>query len=78
MNTKLTLSIDKKTVLKARKIASSEKKSISKLFESYIEEKEKKEKKKAALKRLIGAGKELRGINVREAITDYLDKKYSK
>lgn len=37
MKTKLTLSIDKKTLLKARKLSVRKKKSLSKLFEEYVE-----------------------------------------
>jgi hypothetical protein len=37
MKTKLTLSIDKKTVSKARKLSIRTKKSLSKLFEEYVE-----------------------------------------
>lgn len=37
MKTKLTLSIEKKTLLKAKKLSARKKKSISKLFEEYVE-----------------------------------------
>lgn len=37
MKTKLTLSIDKRTVTKARKLSQKNKKSLSRLFEEYVE-----------------------------------------
>lgn len=37
MKTKLTLSIDKKTLVKAKKLSDRRKKSISRLFEEYVE-----------------------------------------
>jgi len=37
MKAKLTLSIEKKTLLKAKKLSARRKKSISKLFEEYVE-----------------------------------------
>lgn len=37
MKTKLTLSIDKRTVNKARKLSLKSKKSLSRLFEEYVE-----------------------------------------
>jgi len=37
MKTKLTLSIEKKTLLKARKMSAKSKRSISSLFEEYVE-----------------------------------------
>jgi hypothetical protein len=37
MKTKLTLSIEKKTLVKAKKLSARRKKSISKLFEEYVE-----------------------------------------
>lgn len=37
MKTKLTLSIDKKILLKAKKLSDRRKKSISRLFEEYVE-----------------------------------------
>lgn len=37
MKTKLTLSIEKNTLLKAKKLSARKKKSISRLFEEYVE-----------------------------------------
>jgi len=37
MKSKLTLSIDKKTITKARKLSHKSKKSLSRLFEEYVE-----------------------------------------
>ncbi len=37
MKTKLTLSINKKTISKARELSHKNKKSLSKLFEEYVE-----------------------------------------
>lgn len=37
MKAKLTLSVDKKTITKARKLSHKSKKSLSRLFEEYVE-----------------------------------------
>lgn len=83
MNTKLTLKINKRTIERAKKLASDRKTSVSKLVENYLEliskkDVEKKEDFKITplVKSLIGIAKLPEDFDYKKEYTDYLIKKY--
>ncbi len=82
MTTKLTLSLDKKTVEKAKKVAARKKTSVSKLVSNYFEkipENNTRKKDPKDLKALIGAlktGKSFTDKDIDDARWEYLKKKH--
>jgi hypothetical protein len=78
MNTKLTLSIDKNIIEKAKKYAKNRHKSVSKLIENYLKNivvKNDYEKISPIVNELAGSIKNNK-INLKEDYTEYLIKKY--
>jgi len=78
VNTKLTLSIDKNIIEKAKKYAKNRHKSVSKLIENYLKNiviKNDYEKISPIVNELAGSIKNTK-INIKEDYTEYLIKKY--
>ena len=83
MNTKLTLSLDKKAIAKAKKYAYKNGKSVSKMVESYFnnlepEVNDKEENYSPRLKRLVGILKDVKIRNWKDEKYEYLKNKYLK
>lgn len=83
MNTKLTLSLDKKAIAKAKKYAYKNGKSVSKMVETYFNNLEanvsdNEEEYSARLKRLIGAAADLKDKDSDKLKYEYLKDKYLK
>lgn len=82
MNTKLTLSLNKMTIKKAKKYAEKHGTSLSKMVQGYFEELSlpKKDiiKITPLVESLLGSAKRLRDIDFHTAKTEYLTKKYLK
>jgi predicted ATPase len=79
MTTKLTLSIEKKTIERAKRLSLKRGKSISKIVEEYLNTlTEKEEKKTSAVATLSGALKNKIPADMewKEVKADYLKKKY--
>lgn len=78
MNTKLTLSIDKNIINKAKKYAKVQHKSVSKMIENYLKNVVKNDESRQVspiVDELAGSIKNI-NINFKEEYTDYLIKKY--
>ena len=85
MNTKLTLSLDKKAIAKAKKYAYKNGDSVSKLVEKFFNGLEpepkvsdKNEEYSPKLKKLIGVLKDVKIDNWKEEKYEYLKNKYLK
>lgn len=80
MDTKLTLSLDKAIIEKAKKYAKERKISLSKLIESYLDALTIEENKKVEItplvKSLSGVIKLEEGADTKEEYIDYLNEKY--
>jgi hypothetical protein len=79
MTTKLTLSIEKKTIERAKILSSKRGKSISKIVEEYLNTiTDKEENKRSAVKKLSGVlkNKVPGNISWKEVKSVYLRKKY--
>ena len=80
MNTKLTLNVDKAVIEKAKEYAKSQKISLSRLIESYLDSLTSKKSKDVEItplvKSLSGVIKLDKNFNYKEAYTDYLIEKY--
>jgi hypothetical protein len=79
MTRKLTLSINEKTVLKARRISRRRGKSISRMVEEYLNSiTEKENQKESAVKKTSGVLKDKIpvGVDWKKTKTEYLKKKH--
>ena len=80
MDTKLTLNLDKSVIEKAKEYAKSNKISLSRLIESYLDSLIKKKIKDIEItplvKSLSGLVEVPEGFDVRKGYTDYLTEKY--
>jgi len=81
MTTKLTLNINKRTIERAKKLASERKTSLSKMVENYLKviSEDKTEDEifiTPLVKSLIGAAKLPQNFDYKKEYTDYLIKKY--
>lgn len=83
MSIKLTLSMEKDVILRAKKFAQSKQKSLSKIIEDYLVELTKSETKTNFNKKLPPLTRELAGIlknkqpiNPKIEIAKFLEKKY--
>ncbi len=83
MTTKLTLSLEKDVINKAKKFAKTKNKSLSKIIEDYLVELTKLQQDSNVKKNLPPITRELAGIlknknvsNLRNDITIFLEKKY--
>jgi hypothetical protein len=78
MATKLTLSVDEEKIRKIKRISKKRGRSVSKLFEDFIDDFDRKEKvKDVDINKIIGAfGKAPKNFNVDKAKWEYLKKKY--
>lgn len=78
MTTKLTLSIDNKKIEKAKRISKKRGRSVSKLFEDFIDDLDKKEKKEGLdINKIIGAfGKEPKNFDFDKVKWEYLKEKH--
>ena len=79
MNVKLTLSINEKTIERAKRISRQKGKSISKMVEEYLDGvNEKETKKSSSVKELSGIlkGKVPASVNWKKVKENYLIKKY--
>lgn len=79
MNVKLTLSINEKTIERARRISRQKGKSISKVVEEYLDSvSESKAKKGSSVKELSGVlkGKIPASVNWKKVKENYLIKQY--
>ena len=78
MNTKLTLSLDKNIINKAKKYAKNRNKSISKIVENYLKNivvNNEDEELTPIVSELIGSVKNL-NVNLKDDYADFLIKKY--
>ena len=83
MNTKLTLSLNKKAIAKAKKYAYKNGKSVSKLVENFFDNLEpevsdKNEEYSPRLQGLVGIISDLKDADLDKVKSDYLTKKYLK
>ena len=80
MQTKLTLSIDKKTIEKAKRFAKSTQRSLSEMVESYLEHitSPLDETIDKELDEIVGVIELPEGFNEKEAIREILHKKHMK
>ena len=80
MDTKLTLSLDRKVIEQAKKYAQKKNISLSKLIEAYLSRASSQEKEEPAIsplvKSLSGVIKLSKGFNHKKAYSDYLSDKY--
>jgi hypothetical protein len=78
MTTKLTLSIDEEKVKKAKRLSKKRGRSVSKLFEDFIDDAEKKEQKADFdINKIIGAfGKASKNFNADRVRWNYLKEKH--
>jgi hypothetical protein len=84
MQTKLTLSVDKSVIIKAKKYALLRKKSLSQIIENYLKSLYYKDNDTGldldvippVTKSLAGLLKGKKEIDFRSSITDYLENKY--
>jgi hypothetical protein len=80
MDTKLTLNVDKAVIERAKEYARSQKISLSRLIESYLDSLTSKNSKDIEItplvKSLSGVIKLDKDFNYKEAYTDYLMEKY--
>lgn len=83
MTTKLTLSINKRTIEKAKKLAAERKTSVSKMVENYLElisgkETDKPDEFKITpiVKSIAGVIKLPKDYDYKKDYSDYLEKKY--
>ena len=80
MNTKLTLTIEKNVIEKAKRYAKQTGRSLSDIIEKYLEEISDEQVDAAAisnqLKEIIGSVKLPKGFDEKKAIREYLEKKY--
>ena len=78
MTTKLTLSIEQKTIERAKRLSLKRKKSISKIVEEYLNSITEGEGKESAVEQLSGVLKDHLPANTvwKEIKSDYLQKKY--
>lgn len=83
MNKKLTLTIDKDVIKKAKEYAQEEKRSLSSLVENYLKslikvEKVPKDEMSPELKALAGAFKQPENFDYKKELTKSLSEKYMK
>ncbi len=83
MNTKLTLSLDKKAIAKAKKYAYKNGKSVSKMVENFFnnlepEVKDTEENYSSKLKKFVGILKDAKIDNWKDEKYEYLRNKYIK
>ena len=82
MDTKLTLSLDKKVIERAKKYAKKKNISLSKLIEAYLNKASSQEKDETAIsplvKSLSGVIKLPKDFNHKRGYSDYLSGKYQK
>ena len=78
MTTKLTLSIDEEKVKKAKRLSKKRGRSVSKLFEDFIDDEEKKEQKADFdINKIIGAfGKAPKNFDADKVRWEYLKEKH--
>lgn len=80
MNTKLTLTIEKNVIEKAKRYAKQTGRSLSDIIEKYLEEISDEQVDSAAisnqLKEIIGSVKLPKDFDEKKAISEYLEKKY--
>lgn len=80
MDTKLTLNVDKAVIERAKEYAKSQKISLSRLIESYLDSLTSKKSKDVEItplvKSLSGVIKLDKNFDYKEAYTDYLIEKY--
>ncbi|HVY75351.1 MAG TPA: DUF6364 family protein [Puia sp.] len=80
MDTKLTLSLDKKVIEQAKKYARKKNISLSKLIEAYLQRTSSQEKDEPAIsplvKSLSGVIKLPKDFNHKKGYSDYLSEKY--
>lgn len=79
MNTKLTLTIEKSVILKAKSYAKNTGRSLSDLIEQYLETLTKNEpepKMSPRLKSLVGAVKLPKGFDEEKELRSYYEKKH--
>lgn len=78
MTTKLTLSVDEEKIRKIKRISKNRGRSVSKLFEDFIDDFDREEKvKDVDINKIIGAfGKAPKNFDTDKAKWEYLKKKY--
>lgn len=78
MTTKLTLSVDTNIIEKAKKISKKRGRSVSKLFEDFIDNLDKNEKKEDFdINKIVGAfGKASKNFNADKVKWEYLKEKH--
>lgn len=80
MDSKLTLSLDKKVIEQAKKYAKSKNISLSKLIEAYLQKAASKEKEELEISSLVkdlsGVIKLPKGFDRKKGFSDYLSEKY--
>ena len=80
MTTKLTLTVEKKVIEKAKTYAKGIDRSLSELIENYLEslirEDDSKQKISFKLKKIVGAVKLPKDFNEEKELRDYLEKKH--
>lgn len=81
MNTKLTLTVDKSVIMRAKKYAAETGRSLSEIIENYLNgltQEESKQKISPKLKRLVGAIKLPENFDEKKELRNYLEQKHLK
>ncbi len=79
MNTKLTLTVDKSVILRAKVYAKKTGRSLSKLIENYLEsitEDSRDEKISPKLKKIVGAVRLPKNFDEKKELRAYVEKKH--
>lgn len=79
MNTKLTLTVEKNTIEKAKSYAKKTGRSLSEIVENYLEtmiEEKKNQKISSRLKKIVGSVKLPKNYDEEKELQSYLEKKH--